>query len=142
MTMSERFQPVYYVFVDQGGLKVWRGETRRATPPTTFEEPFVCQEDEFDFEPLPLRDGYEVVVDLEAAKTYYQPTDPTLELLVNIRQKRNQLLDECDLVYCNAERWETFTAEQKEAWRWYKQALKDFPAYCDPYNPVWPVLPV
>ena len=44
-----------------------------------------------------------------------------------LRPKRNEHLNYCDTVYCNADKWETMTEEQKTAWRTYKQALKDFP---------------
>jgi hypothetical protein len=136
------FHPTYYVFVEENGKKIWRGDTRRAVIPATCNDPFVCREDEFDFEPLPLRDGYNVVVDLEAKRTFYQATDPMMELLITIRERRNVLLDECDLVYCNAERWDVMTDQQREAWRAYKQALRDFPETCDPYNPNWPEKPL
>jgi len=58
-----------------------------------------------------------------------------------IRPRRNQLLNEVDTIYCNADRWESMTMEQKQAWREYKQALRDLPAIIDSFNPVWPTAP-
>jgi hypothetical protein len=34
------------------------------------------------------------------------------------------------------------TPEKKAEWAAYRQDLRDFPAVCDPVNPVWPVAPV
>jgi len=44
-----------------------------------------------------------------------------------VRPFRNQLINDCDLVYCNPERWYGYSDEQKSAWSAYKQALRDFP---------------
>lgn len=59
----------------------------------------------------------------------------------DVRPKRDRLLDEVDLKYCNADKWETMTAEEKEAWRAYKQALRGLPATIVYGNEVWPVTP-
>ena len=59
-----------------------------------------------------------------------------------VRMKRNSLLAEADLVYCNSDRWEQMTELQKQAWREYKQQLRDLPATRDPDNPVWPEPPL
>lgn len=59
-----------------------------------------------------------------------------------VRMKRNSLLAEADLVYCNSDRWEQMTELQKQAWREYKQALRDLPATCNPDDPVWPEPPL
>ncbi len=58
-----------------------------------------------------------------------------------IRPERDRLLDEVDVKYCNADKWETMTAEEKEAWRTYKQALRDLPSTIVYDNEVWPVMP-
>jgi len=58
-----------------------------------------------------------------------------------IRPKRDRLLDEVDVRYCNADKWETMTAEEKKAWRTYKQALRDLPTTIVYNNEVWPVMP-
>lgn len=64
---------------------------------------------------------------------------PTIkELLVQIRTKRNQLLTECDWTQLPDA---PLTAEQKQAWAVYRQALRDMPETCDPCNPVWPMKP-
>lgn len=64
-----------------------------------------------------------------------------LELLAQIRYKRNTLLDTADLKYCNAERWENMPKNKRAEWSLYKQALRDFPATCDVQNPIWPDVP-
>jgi hypothetical protein len=125
--MASKEQPIYFVFVEENNKKIWRGETRRATPPATFNDDFVCQTDEFDFEPLPLRDDSIVIVDLEKKSTYYKLIDNQTEELSKIRSIRDTLLNECDLKYCNAEKWELMTELQKQDWREYKQALRDLP---------------
>ena len=58
-----------------------------------------------------------------------------------IRPERDRLLDEADLKYCNAERWDSMTITSKEAWAAYKQALRDLPDTIDHDNPVWPTMP-
>ncbi|MBP7529303.1 MAG: hypothetical protein KA801_15360 [Syntrophorhabdaceae bacterium] len=58
-----------------------------------------------------------------------------------IRPERDRLLDEVDLKYCNAERWDSMTITQKEAWAAYKQALRDLPDTIDHDNPAWPMMP-
>jgi len=58
-----------------------------------------------------------------------------------IRPERDRLLDEVDVKYCNADKWETMAAEEKEAWRTYKQALRDLPTTIIYDNEAWPVMP-
>ena len=62
-----------------------------------------------------------------------------------IRPIRNDKLNECDLVYCNAERWSTYTDEQKSKWRKYKQTLRDLPSnittIIDDVESIFPKLP-
>ena len=50
-------------------------------------------------------------------------------LLINsfVRPKRNNLLDRIDLIYCNSERWETLSEDQKNLVKSRKQDLRDFP---------------
>lgn len=69
-------------------------------------------------------------------------SEHTAWLNSEIRPRRNQLLDEVDLKYCNAERWDSMTITLKEAWAAYKQALRNLPDTIDHDNPVWPVMPV
>ncbi|MCE5274868.1 MAG: phage tail assembly chaperone [Deltaproteobacteria bacterium] len=58
-----------------------------------------------------------------------------------VRTKRDQLLTEIDVIYCNADRWELMTSEQKQEWRAYKQALRDLPTTINPSEPAWPIPP-
>ena len=67
--------------------------------------------------------------------------DRTSWLNGTIRPERDRLLDEVDVKNCNADKWETMTAEEKEAWRTYKQALRDLPTTIVYDNEVWPVMP-
>lgn len=60
------------------------------------------------------------------------------ELLVKIRQKRNILLSACDWTQIADA---PLTTEQSYVWAVYRQDLRDFPAVCNPLNPVWPVKP-
>lgn len=59
-----------------------------------------------------------------------------------IRPKRDQLLNEVDMIWCNADKWESMTQEKKQAWREYKQALRDLPGIIDYRAPVWPTAPI
>ena len=43
-----------------------------------------------------------------------------------VRNYRNQLLNECDLIYCNPERWYNYSDSLKQLWSNYKQQLRDF----------------
>lgn len=58
-----------------------------------------------------------------------------------IRPQRNDLLNEVDLVYCNADKWERMSDEKKAEWRAYKQKLRDLPETIDLKNPVFPKMP-
>ena len=46
---------------------------------------------------------------------------------IAIRPFRNEYLNEIDLVYCNAEKWELYSPEEKAAWRKVKQFYRDLP---------------
>jgi len=59
--------------------------------------------------------------------------------LQTLRMKRNNLLTACDWTQTSDA---PLTAIKKEEWVSYRQALRDFTETCDPYNPVWPQLPV
>ncbi len=61
--------------------------------------------------------------------------------LTEIRMERDALLFQADIINCNAEKWSTMTPEQQQAWRTYKQELRDFPAVCNADNPMWPKPP-
>ena len=59
-----------------------------------------------------------------------------------VRNYRDNLLNTCDTVYCNAEKWSAMTAEQQQAWEAYKQALRDVPTQAGfPYTVNWPAMP-
>ena len=59
-----------------------------------------------------------------------------------VRNYRDNLLNTCDTVYCNAEKWAAMTAEQQQAWEAYKQALRDVPTQAGfPYTVNWPAMP-
>jgi hypothetical protein len=86
-------------------------------------------------------DGYHYTHIVSGVPVVIESAPSVEQLLYDIRAKRNALLAEIDLVYCNAERWSAMTPEQQQAWKIYKQALRDFPEICDPANPVWPAEP-
>ena len=58
--------------------------------------------------------------------------------LTGIIQERNRKLEESDWTQVNDN---GLSDETKEAWRVYRQALRDLPATYDPENPVWPTPP-
>lgn len=65
------------------------------------------------------------------------------EKKVQMRSERNRLLNDVDVKYCNAEQWELMTEEQKQAWRDYKQQLRDVPEQEGfPLNITWPDIPI
>lgn len=58
------------------------------------------------------------------------------------RVQRDAMLNETDVVYCNAELWESYSAEKKAEWRAYKQALRDVTKQADfPLKVEWPTRP-
>jgi hypothetical protein len=93
--------------------------------------------------PYKIIDGIKVYddIDLNQFKNK-KPEADKQKALSTIRTKRDELLDQADIKYCNSEKWESMTPEKKQEWKDYKKALKDFPSHCDPFNPVWPVKPV
>ncbi|WP_145997685.1 phage tail assembly chaperone [Marasmitruncus massiliensis] len=59
-----------------------------------------------------------------------------------IRDRRDELLNICDVKYCNSEKWDSMTDEQKAGWRAYKQALRDIPEQEGfPYRAEFPEVP-
>jgi len=62
----------------------------------------------------------------------------TSKALAAIRAQRNSLLSTSD--WTQLPDCQQSTAE-KAAWAAYRQALRDFPASCDPSSPQWPVQP-
>ena len=67
--------------------------------------------------------------------------------LAKIRIERNQKLDEVDkIIQRDDDQKElgdprTIDDAKRAEWLRYKQDLRDFPATCDPDNPVWPTEP-
>ena len=96
-----------------------------------------------------LRPGAEFVIRGDAIELYQhsdpQPTEDELQAeidrleaaqpLVELREKRNQLLAETDYLALS-------DVTLSEDMRTYRQALRDLPANTsDPANPTWPVKP-
>ena len=78
-------------------------------------------------------------IDIEAFKTAIASVDLTEEtkqsLLKNIREKRNNLLEETDWM-ANSD------VTMLDAWKTYRQQLRDLPANTsDPANPTFPTKP-
>jgi hypothetical protein len=48
------------------------------------------------------------------------------EKKVKLRQVRNNLLNQADIIYCNPDKWELMTDLQKQAWRTYKRKLRNW----------------
>ena len=59
-----------------------------------------------------------------------------------VRAERNKLLDEADVIYCNADKWELMDEPTKTAWRDYKDQLREIPDQAGfPFNVDWPQAP-
>ena len=56
----------------------------------------------------------------------------------DVRPKRNALLDDIDIRKCNAINWSYMTADEKEKWKLYKEALKDLPETIEYDTQVFP----
>lgn len=63
------------------------------------------------------------------------PTPTSKECLAKIRKQRDRLLAECDWTQIPDNQ---LSPAEREAWQKYRQALRDFPATCNPYNSEWP----
>jgi hypothetical protein len=58
-----------------------------------------------------------------------------------VRRTRNALLAESDL-YTMPDRWSAYTQDEQQAWKVYRQALRDIPqTLTDPTQVVWPQKP-
>ena len=67
--------------------------------------------------------------DFGTITAYETPADLTIDETVNylnIRGMRNQLLLQSDYAVAS-DRWEDYTDEEKQAWKDYRQALRDVP---------------
>tara|TARA_B110000240_G_scaffold22513_1_gene22872 strand:- start:52 stop:417 length:366 start_codon:yes stop_codon:yes gene_type:complete len=92
----------------------------------------------FTWESLTLSEGYEKPPKEDLERVYQELIDgiPTQKL----RDDRNILLDRSDK-YASSE-YPHKTDEIKQAWKVYRQALRDLPSMTeDPLNPVWPIPP-
>jgi len=59
-----------------------------------------------------------------------------------VRNYRDGLLNQCDLQYCNSEKWAAMTEDKQKEWTAYKQALRDVPIQSGfPYSINWPTMP-
>jgi hypothetical protein len=59
-----------------------------------------------------------------------------------VRNYRDNLLNQCDLQYCNSEKWAAMAEDKQKEWTAYKQALRDIPTQDGfPYSINWPVMP-
>lgn len=59
-----------------------------------------------------------------------------------VRNYRDSLLNQCDLQYCNSEKWAAMTENKQKEWTAYKQALRDIPIQDGfPYTVNWPSMP-
>ena len=65
------------------------------------------------------------------------------DFLKYLRNKRNKLLDKSDIDsgILWSDLWESRTAEQQEAWKLYRQSLRDIMSTENPERIVWPEAP-
>lgn len=71
-------------------------------------------------------------------KTQEEIDKELLQMWENVRNERTRYLEECDwtqLLDCQ------LSVEKKEAWRVYRQTLRDITTQSDPFNIIWPVKP-
>ena len=101
----------------------------------------------WDFDKYALKEAYSPSLAAEIAANYatWLQKAKDAELTAEsqkVRDYRDNLLNTCDTVYCNAEKWAAMTAGQQQAWATYKQALRGVPAQEGfPYTVNWPVMP-
>ena len=106
-----------------------------------------CEIPSWDFEKYTLKETYSpgLSAEIEADYATWLQKAKDAELTSEsqkVRDYRDNLLNTCDTVYCNAERWAAMTAEQQQAWVAYKQALRDVPTQAGfPYTVNWPAMP-
>ncbi len=83
----------------------------------------------------PRRPGIGYIWDAQAEEWVFSEARAYYE----IRKKRNRLLAETD--YTQMPDYIASNPDMTEAWKQYRQALRDFPEACDLQNPVWPKKP-
>ena len=100
---------------------------------------------DFDKYALPASFSPSLAAEIEADYTTWLQKAKDAEAAAEaqkVRDYRDNLLDTCDTVYCNAERWAAMTDEQRQAWAAYKQELRDVPEQDGfPYVVNWPTMP-
>ena len=106
-----------------------------------------CEIPSWDFEKYTLKETYSpgLSAEIEADYATWLQKAKDAELTSEsqkVRDYRDNLLNTCDTVYCNAERWAAMTADQQKAWTAYKDALRDVPEQGGfPYTVNWPAMP-
>ena len=81
------------------------------------------------------------MVDVKERSLVLAPPSPAPSrdvLLAGITRQRDKMLSGCDWTQLPDS---PLPESGKAAWASYRQALRDFPAVCDPANPVWPEPP-
>lgn len=85
---------------------------------------------------LPVSDGHDLgSTHVVAGAPIVRASHASID---EIKALRNALLAACDWTQVPDV---PLSEQQKLAWAAYRQELRDFPAICDPANPVWPVPP-
>lgn len=83
-------------------------------------------------------DSGNVIIEVNQEKITKMNEDVRQFNLIQLRIKRDVLLQQCDWVVSISD----YPKEDLEEWKVYRQALRDLPtATEDPSNPVWPVPP-
>ena len=83
-------------------------------------------------------DSGNVIIEVNQEKITKMNEDVRQFNLIQLRIKRDVLLQQCDWVVSISD----YPKEDLEEWKVYRQALRDIPtATEDPSNPVWPVPP-
>ena len=96
-----------------------------------------CQDDE-NYYADPPADATHIIAE-KPCIVPVEPIPPTPEQVMRqIKIERNSRLSRSDWTQLPDV---TLTNEQKAAWAAYRQQLRDFPAICNPANPVWPTPP-
>jgi hypothetical protein len=92
---------------------------------------------------IQCREGEDFYLNCPSSATHIINNEPVTiipertitDLLTAIRNQRNRLLRECDWTQLQD------APVNRGLWQAYRQQLRDFPASCDPHNPVWPIAP-
>jgi len=83
-------------------------------------------------------DSGNVIIEVNQEKITKMNEDVRQFNLIQLRIKRDVLLQQCDWVVSISD----YPKEDLEEWKVYRQALRDLPSTTeDPENPVWPSIP-